>query len=147
MTWGAIDRIMQRAVERGLARRDRQLPSRLCVDETPFQKRHEYVTVVTDPDCRAGAPRRRRSQDRESGSLLHRTGRCAKGWHPGRLDGHVGALGDAVDKVCRQEHSRLTSEGSALLKGSKYAWLSRPENMTHGQRRHILSLRDSTLKT
>lgn len=41
---------MQRAVKRGLQRRARQKPERLGIDETSFQKRHEYVTVITDPD-------------------------------------------------------------------------------------------------
>src|SRR5690606_20298166 len=44
------DGIMQRAVRRGLARRAELQPERLSVDETSFQKRHEYVTVVTDQD-------------------------------------------------------------------------------------------------
>ncbi len=46
--WGQADGIMQRAVARGLARREAQTPERIGVDETSFQKRHEYVTVVTD---------------------------------------------------------------------------------------------------
>ena len=48
LSWSAIDGIQQRAVARGLARRVHDDPKRLAVDETSFQKRHEYVTVVTD---------------------------------------------------------------------------------------------------
>lgn len=51
VSWSSIDRIMARAVARGMARRGTLHPTRLCVDETSFQKRHEYVTVVTDPDA------------------------------------------------------------------------------------------------
>ena len=40
-------------------------------------------------------------------------------------------LGEAVDKVRRQEHKALMSEGYEDLKGSKYDWLYNPENMTH----------------
>ena len=40
---------MERAVDRGLARRQLSVPKVLGVDETSFQKRHEYVTVVCDP--------------------------------------------------------------------------------------------------
>lgn len=173
VTWGAIDRIMRRAVERGLARQKRQSPSRLCVDETSFQKRHEYVTVVTDPDAGhvlyVADDRKTESLEAFYAGLddtqkagIH--GVSMDMWAPyinatrrhlpdadekiGFDKFHVAKLlGDAVDKVRRQEHRRLTSEGSDLLKGSKYAWLSRPENMTHDQRRHFLSLRDSTLKT
>lgn len=48
LSWNAADGIMQRAVARGLARREVASPTRLSVDETSFQKRHEYVTVITD---------------------------------------------------------------------------------------------------
>jgi len=41
---------MQRAVKRGLARRDDiGLYPDLDVDETAFRKRHDYVTVVVSP--------------------------------------------------------------------------------------------------
>jgi transposase len=40
------------AVERGLERRGACAPRRIGLDETSFQKRHEYVTVVTDLDGR-----------------------------------------------------------------------------------------------
>jgi transposase len=38
----------ERTVNRGLARRMSRLIEDLAVDETSFQKRHEYVTVLTD---------------------------------------------------------------------------------------------------
>jgi transposase len=52
LSWDQVDGIMQRAVQRGLARRKLEAPSRIGVDETSFQKRHEYVTVVTDLQSR-----------------------------------------------------------------------------------------------
>lgn len=50
LTWDPVDGVRQRAVQRGLARRRLQGPRRLGVDETSFQKRHEYATVVADLD-------------------------------------------------------------------------------------------------
>ena len=50
LSWDAVDGVMQRAVQRGLQRREVRLPRRLGVDETSFQKRHEYVTVINDLD-------------------------------------------------------------------------------------------------
>ena len=50
LSWDEVDGIMQRAVQRGLERREVQAPQRIGVDETSFQKRHEYVTVVNDLD-------------------------------------------------------------------------------------------------
>ena len=49
LSWDQVAGIMERAVDRGLARRELSVPKVLGVDETSFQKRHEYVTVVCDP--------------------------------------------------------------------------------------------------
>jgi transposase len=51
LSWAEVDGIMSRAVERGLAKREESAPARIDLDETSFQKRHEYVTVVTDLDA------------------------------------------------------------------------------------------------
>ena len=48
MSWDEVDGITQPAVERGLKRRESQPLRRIGIDETSFQKRHEYVTVVYD---------------------------------------------------------------------------------------------------
>ncbi len=50
LSWGQVSGIQARAVERGLARREHKAPRAIGVDETSFQKRHEYVTVVNDLD-------------------------------------------------------------------------------------------------
>ncbi|MGD8630424.1 MAG: transposase, partial [Gammaproteobacteria bacterium] len=44
LSWNAIDRIMQR----GLERRAEIHAAHIGVDETSFRKRHDYVTVVFD---------------------------------------------------------------------------------------------------
>ena len=51
--WGVIEKIKERAVRRGLARRGRQPPEkvkRLTMDETSFRKHHDYSTIFTDAD-------------------------------------------------------------------------------------------------
>jgi transposase len=50
LSWDEVAGIQERAVARGLARRERKPPKRIGVDETSFQKRHEYVTTVNDLD-------------------------------------------------------------------------------------------------
>ena len=52
LSWDEVDGVMRRGVERGLARRQVEVPERLGVDETSFQKRHEYVTAVNDLEGR-----------------------------------------------------------------------------------------------
>src|SRR5688500_9566075 len=48
LSWSAIDGIAKRSVARGLERRLQLSPTHLSIDETSFQRGHEYVTVVTD---------------------------------------------------------------------------------------------------
>ncbi len=48
LSWDEGEGILSRAVARGLARRPVARPRRIGVDETSFQKRPEYVTVVCD---------------------------------------------------------------------------------------------------
>ena len=172
LSWNAIDGIMQRAVKRGLSRREELSVTQIGVDETAFRKRHDYVTVVSDQGA---------------GTVLHvgndRKKETLKAWYdslteeqeaiesvsmdmwpacihatlesiPGSKEKiafdkfHVAKyLGEAVDKVRRQEHKVLMAEGYEDLKGSKYDWLYNPENMTYKQNKRFKVLRDSTLKT
>jgi transposase len=48
LSWDHVDGIIQRALRRALARRGDLAPTRIGIDETSFQTRHEYVTVVTN---------------------------------------------------------------------------------------------------
>ena len=50
ISWDEANGIMERAVKRGLRRRKETQPKTIGVDETSFQKRHEYVTVILDKD-------------------------------------------------------------------------------------------------
>lgn len=50
LSWDEVDGIMSRAVKRGLARRDKTSPKNIGIDETSFQKHHQYVTVILDKD-------------------------------------------------------------------------------------------------
>ena len=173
LSWNAVDGIMQRAVRRGLARRDELKPEYLSVDETSFQKRHEYVTVVTDQPTghvvHVADERTRASLESFYAGLSaeQRAGirAVAMDMWPAYIKAtqahvpdanekiafdkfHVAKyLGDGVDKVRREEHRHLLREGDASLKGSKYQWLRNPANMSVEQERHFAALRDSTLKT
>ena len=154
-TWDEIDGIMTRAVKRGLGRRKPEALKRMGVDETSFQKRHEYVTVVTNLDTSKVLYV---ADDRKTESLAG----FYRGLTPGQLAAievvamdmhqpfikathafvpdaerkvafdkfHVAKhLGDAVDLVRRQEHRALTEKGDHSLKGSKFLWLQNPENI------------------
>jgi len=56
LSWDQVGGIQDRAVRQGLARREKQRPHRIGVDETSFSKGAEYITVVNDLNrwtCRA----------------------------------------------------------------------------------------------
>ena len=173
LSWNAIDGIMQRAVKRGLARREETSPARIGVDETAFKKRHDYVTVVSDQDAgtvlHVGSDRKKVTLKAWYSSLTEEQREAIESvsmdmWPafinatleslPGAEEKisfdkfHVAKyLGEAVDKVRRQEHKALMNEGYEDLKGSKYDWLYNPHNMTHKQKLRFKVLRESTLKT
>ncbi len=50
LSWDQVAGIQDRAVRRGLARREKQRPRCIGVDETSFRKGSEYITVVNDLD-------------------------------------------------------------------------------------------------
>ncbi len=173
LSWNSIDGIMQRAVERGLSRREAHSMTKLGVDETAFKKRHDYVTVVSDQETGTvvyvGEDRKKATlkswyetlTDEQRSSIQSVSMDMWPAFINATLEGlsdaedkiafdkfHVAKyLGDAVDKVRRNEHKALMAEGYEDLKGSKYDWLHNPKNMTHKQKTRFRALRDSTLKT
>ncbi len=173
LSWNAIDGIQQRAVARGLARRVHDNPKRLAVDETSFQKRREYVTVVTDhekgivlhladnhkadslneyfetltPDQKAGIECV--TMDMWKPFIKAVTLHVPEARERIAFDKfHVAQyLGNAVNKVRIEEHKALMSTGSDLLKGTRFDWLTNPENMSDEKWEAFEPLRDSKLKT
>lgn len=173
LSWDEVDGIMARAVTRGLLRRRRVPVRRLGVDETSFQRRHEYVTIVTDLDggcvLHVADDRKREALDAYFRSLT-----------PAQLEAievvamdmwgafiasvseympdaerkiafdtfHVAShLGDAVDKVRRAEHKALRSKGDDSMKGSRYLWLTNPDNLDEAGTGALNALHKISLKT
>jgi transposase len=172
LSWDQVDGIRARAVRRGLARRGREEIRRIGVDETSFQKRHEYVTTVCDlerPRVLHVADGRGREalEGFYGGFSVEELGKieavAMDMWEPyiGPTLEHVpGAEGkiafdryhvarqlvEAVNDVRKQEHRELRAEGDERLSRSKYLWLQNPENMTPGRRARFNDLRRSNLK-
>ncbi|MGB1271891.1 MAG: ISL3 family transposase [Endozoicomonas sp.] len=173
LSWNAIDNIMQRAVKRGLKRRELQPLKHIGIDETSFQKRHEYVTVVVDQErdivVHVADERKKESlnqfYDTLSEQQLSELESVSMDMWPAFINTtldrvpdagrkiafdkfHIAkALGEAVDKVRRQEHKVLAAEGHSILTGSKYQWLANPENMSEKQWQDFLPLKNRVLKT
>ena len=173
ISWDAAAGIQERAVRRGLERREAVSPKRIGVDETSFQKGHEYVTVVSNQETGKVLYV---ADDRNQGSLdgfysgLSEAQRgkiesvsmdmwtpyiaSTQEYVPGAEEKiafdkfHVAKhLGNAVDKVRRREHKALVEQGCDDLKGTRYLWLRNPENLSPQRWADLKALRRRTLKT
>jgi transposase len=171
--WDAVWGIERRAVARGLARRGTLTLRYVGVDEKSFQRRHDYVTVVSDLD---EARVLFVADDRKQASLeafwalgltdaqrIAIEGIAMDMWAP-----YIQAtraqvpdadtkivfdrfhcakhLNEGVDRVRRAEHRELRAEGDTRLSGTKYAWLRHPDHFTRKAWRAFTALRRSTLK-
>lgn len=171
--WGAVDGIMKRAVRRGLERRENRLPTDVAVDETSFQKRQEYVTVVLDEESgtivHVADGRGRETLDAYFKSFSEEERAAVESvamdmWGPyiAAVEEHIPDasskiafdrfhvakhLSDAVDKVRRGEHRQLAAAGNELLKGTRYLWLKNPETMNLPSWLALEELRTASLKT
>jgi len=172
MTWDQVDGIMSRAVERGLARREAQPLGHIGIDETSYQKRHEYVTVIYDRErghvIDVLDDRTRFSLEEfyfatplehletiESVSmdmwgnyieatLVHVPDAESKiAFDRFHVAKHIG---DAVNKVRVTEHAELLADGDKQLSGTRYLWLQNPENMKPGNRVRFNALRKTSLR-
>ena len=152
LSWDEIHGIMERAVARGLERREAEPVPAIGVDEKAFRKGHSYFTVVNDL---ARARVLYIAEDRKQSSLdgfwetvteAQRESIEAVAldmWDPYvvsvRLhleDGdskmvydkfHIAKhLGYAVDRVRRQENPTLRAAGDDRLAGTRYDWLRNP---------------------
>jgi transposase len=173
LSWDEIHGIMQRAVKRGLARREAEPVPHLGVDEKAFRKGQKYLTVVNDLArgrvLYVAEDRKRESLDGfwETLAESQRAGIQAMAmdmWDPyvesvrthlAEADRkivfdkfHVAQhLSQAVDEVRRKENKALRAQGDTRLVGTRYDWLRNPTTREPQDRRAFASLRDSQLKT
>jgi len=173
LSWDEVHGIMQRAVRRGLARREREMIGYLGVDEKSFRKGHKYLTVVSDLSrgrvLYVAEDRKQSSLDGFWPTLTEEQKAWIQGvaldmWDPyvRSLRAHLPQaeekmvfdkfhvskhLGEAVDKVRRQEHKELRAEGDERLKGTKFDWLKGRDRFDLGEWREFCRLRRSNLRT
>lgn len=166
VNWHQVFESVRYVVDWGLAHRDLSGVTALGVDEIQFGHGHQYLTVVYQL---CGDVRRRLyvGKDRQIESLSAFFEEMGTSWCAGiahvcsdmwRAYLHVikkylpeavhildrfhivKLLNEAVDQVRRQEAARLRREGVDLLKGLKYVFLKRPENLTAGQHASLQGL-------
>jgi len=177
MSWGEVDTVMKRAVDRGLARRKPDPPKHVAVDEVSQRRGfrgHRYLTVVSDQTSGSVL---HVEPDRRASSLsayYQHLGKDGCGaiesvtmdmWGPyiAATERHVPDagkkiafdkfhiaqhLGEAIDKVRRGEHKQLKAAGDERLTGTRYLWLKHPKNVSDRDwRGRFRGLREAALKT
>ena len=173
ITWDEVDGIQHRAVKRGLERRKLEAPRYAGVDETSFQKRHEYVTVVSDLEkgrvlyvaddhdekalngfWELLTPEQLGKIEAVAMDMCKAYIKSTKNKLPGGAKKivfdkfHVAQhLGHAVDKVRRQEYLELMEQGNPVLKKTKYRWLENPTKRTKDETQEFNQLRAQVNRT
>jgi transposase len=161
---------MRRAVERGLERRELEALKHLGMDEKSFKRGHSYITLLSDLEqSRVLDVVEERTTEAAAQLWSTLTPEQKKSIEAVAVDMwepfiqsiqqavpeadivhdkfHVSKyLGEAVDKVRRQEHKELLAQGDETLKGTRQLWLYNPQNFSPEQRKEFAALKDQQLK-
>jgi len=168
--WDTAQEIMRRAVKRGLERRQLERLKYLGMDEKSFRRGQSYITLLTDlEESRVLEVVEERTAE-AAGQLWDTLSPEQKQaveavavdmWEPfiqtiqtqvPEADivhdkFHVSKyLGEAVDKVRRQEHKELLAQGDETLTGTRQLWLYNPQNFSPEQAEEFSALKDLHLK-
>lgn len=168
--WDTAQEIMRRAVERGLDRRQLEGLKHLGMDEKSFKRGQSYITLLTDLEksrvLDVVEERTTEAADQLWKTLSPEQKQAVEAvavdmWEPfiRTIQKHVPDadivhdkfhvskyLGEAVDKVRRQEHKELLAQGDETLKGTRQLWLYNPQNFSPEQRNEFSALKDLHLK-
>nr|BFD65393.1 ISL3 family transposase [Bdellovibrio sp. HAGR004]BFD65908.1 ISL3 family transposase [Bdellovibrio sp. HAGR004]BFD66378.1 ISL3 family transposase [Bdellovibrio sp. HAGR004]BFD66562.1 ISL3 family transposase [Bdellovibrio sp. HAGR004]BFD66622.1 ISL3 family transposase [Bdellovibrio sp. HAGR004] len=171
LSWDQVHHIQKRAVERGLERRKLDEIKHVGIDEKSFLKGHKYASLMTD----IGGARvldvvegrtleatdslwQKLPEETRSGidavamdmwdAFITSTKTNAPQADIVHDKFHISKyLGDAVDKVRRQEHRAFMKDDVETLKGAKYLFLKNPENMSDAETSRFNELRMDKLKS
>ena len=170
LSWDTAQEIMRRAVERGLERRQLEALKHLGMDEKSFKRGQSYVTLLTDLDqsrvldvveertteaadqlWETLSPEQKQTVEAVAVDMWEPFIRTIEKQVPNadivHDKFHVSKyLGEAVDKVRRQEHKELMAQGDETLKGTRQLWLYNPQNFSPEQVEEFSALKDLQLK-
>jgi transposase len=171
LKWDAADRIMERAVQRGLARREIDGLRLVGLDEKSFGKGQDYISLMTDlaearvlevtpgHDTQSGCalwqalPQEQRAQvqaaamDMSAGFAAATRTQAPQAaivhdkFHVSKL------LNEAVDKVRRREHRELQEQDDDRLCGTRQLWLYNPVNLSDPRLEDFQQVLKENLKT
>jgi transposase len=171
--WHATWQILERAVERGQARKHSKPLRNIGIDEKSFKKGHSYITLIYDLD-NSTVEAIAEGRDEQAANA------CFSQLLPKQLDSveavavdmsaalvksikgniplaeskivhdrfHVMKLvNEAVDKVRKEENKRLRGEGDNQLVGTKYLLLKNYDNVKDSKRDQLDKLCAAKLET
>ena len=171
LSWDAMHAIIERSVDRGLARRSVDDIKHVGMDEKSFGKGHDYVSVLTDIDNRRVlevVPERTIEAADKLWETLTETQKAEVEsvsmdmWQAFMTSAnknvpaaeivhdkfHIAKyLVEAVDKVRRAENKTLKSEGNQTLTGSRQLWLYNVENLDDDRYDRLMEIQRADLKT
>jgi transposase len=157
-------------VERGLERRQLDAMKHLGMDEKSFGRGQSYITLLTDLEearvidvvedrtaeaaeqlWQALTPEQKQAVEAVAVDMWEPFIRTIEKEVPDadivHDKFHISKyLGEAVDKVRREEHKELMAQGDETLKGTRQLWLYNPENFNPEQRSEFGALKDLHLK-
>lgn len=147
LDWDSVQRIMERAVRRGLTRRSLETVTQVGLDEKSFGRGQDYVSLMTDLkghrvlDVVSGRdtpsalslwvalPEAQRTKVEAAAmdmgaNFAAATQQAAPQAAIVHDKFHVAKnLNESVDQVRREEHRRLLQRGDESLKNTKFLWL------------------------
>jgi transposase len=154
LSWDAAQTIMDRAVERGLERREAKPGPHLGIEEKNFGKGQDYITVLTNLDgSRVLDVALERTQAvAEAADMLPAYANAVANQTPNAELVHdkfhvAKHLGEAVDQVRRAENKALQAEDDDRLQGTRQLWLFNKANLSPAHRHRFASIRQNVLKT
>jgi transposase len=172
VSWDRCWGIMERAVNRGLSRKEKSMPEYIGVDEKSFSKGHKYETLVCD--LKKGTieyvvdDRKQKSLEKYYDQFDDKDREQLKAVAMDMWDPYIAAtkekipeadkkivfdkfhiirmVGEAVDTIRKKEHKELMEKDQAYLKGTKYLWLYNNENIPDHRLKEFKDLKKLDLK-
>jgi transposase len=169
LSYDQLQRIMDRAVQRGMRRRERAPARRVGVDEKSYGRGHRYASVMTDLDGSRVLEVVANRDGEAARALFESLGPNAGQIHAVAMDMwpafmraaaakapeavvvhdrfHVSKhLNEAMDSVRKPENRELSREGKDYLKGTKYLFLRSSESWSEDHREMFQIVKDLSLK-
>ncbi len=158
LSWDEVHHLQERAVKRGLEKREEVEFKRIGIDEKSFLKGHNYASIMHDVDSAKVIDVVQGRDENSVKKLFDSLSEVQKNsieavamdmWQPYMSVAdfvlpnadivhdkfHVaGYLSKAVDKVRKQEHRELMNQNDDSLKRTKYLWLKDINNFNSDEK-------------